>query len=136
MIPGLRYHRSMPVVRISGLPQASGVDRGAVLRRLCVRLAEVDGVEPRHWWATWQDVAPDAYLEGEIQAPAVQPGESHPPIVEILAFAGRDAALVEQLLTVTSEVLGTGLAMEAGNVFVIWTELLAGRVSTGGVVRR
>lgn len=131
-----RYHRSMPVVRISGLPQAAGIDPGSVLKRLCLRLAEVDEVEARHWWATWQPVAPEAYVEGDVQAPAVQPGASHPPIVEILAFAGRDAELVERLLTVTSETLNDGLGMEPGNVFVIWTELQPGRVSTGGVVRR
>ena len=126
----------MPVVRISGLPQAAVVDQGSVLARLCLRLAEVDDVEARHWWATWQPIAPDAYVEGDVPAPAVQPGASHPPIVEILAFAGRDAKLVERLLTLTSEILGNGLGMEPGNVFVTWTELQPGRVSTGGVVRR
>lgn len=50
----LRYHRPMPVVRISGLPQPPGVDLGSVLKRLCLSLADVDGVEARHWWATWQ----------------------------------------------------------------------------------
>jgi hypothetical protein len=126
----------MPVVRISGLPQAPGVGTGTVLRRLCLRLAEVDGVEPRHWWATWQPIAPDAFVEGDVQAPAIQPSASHPPIVEILAFVGRDAEVIEQLLTVTSEILADGLGMDAGNVFVIWTELLPGRASTGGIVRR
>jgi phenylpyruvate tautomerase PptA (4-oxalocrotonate tautomerase family) len=125
----------MPVVRISGLPQATDAHRGSVLKRLCLRLAEVDGVEAHHWWATWQPIAPDAYLEGDVPAPTVQPGASHPPIVEILAFAGREPALVERLLTVTSEILGDGLGMEPGNVFVIWTELKPGRVSTGGLVR-
>ena len=125
----------MPVVRVSGLPQGLGIDPGPILKRLCLRLAEVDGVEARHWWATWQPIAPDAYVEGDVAAPAVQPGASHPPIVEILAFAGRDAALVERLLTATSEILGEGLGMESGNVFAIWTELQPGRVATGGVVR-
>jgi hypothetical protein len=126
----------MPVVRVSGLPQRPGVDLGPILKRLCLGLAEVDGVEARHWWATWQPITPDLYVEGNVQAPEVQPGASHPPIVEILAFSGRDAALVERLLATTSEILGEGLGLEAGNVFAIWTELQTGRVSTGGVVRR
>ncbi|MDP9468684.1 MAG: tautomerase family protein [Chloroflexota bacterium] len=125
----------MPVVRISGLPQAPGVDPGSVLGRLCLRLAEVDGVDARHWWATWQPISPDAYVEGDVPAPNVQPRASHPPIVEILAFAGRDPALVERLLMVTSEILADGLGMAPGNVFAVWTELQPGRVSTGGVVR-
>ena len=126
----------MPVVRVSGLPQEPGVDPGSVLKRLCLQLAEEDGVEARHWWATWQSIAPDLYVEGSVHAPDVQPGASHPPIVEILAFAGRDAALVERLLTTASRILGEGLGLEAGNVFVTWTELQPGRVSTGGGVRR
>lgn len=96
-------------------------------------------------WTAWRPVtggrpgspiAPDAYVEGDVQAPPVQPGASHSPIVEILAFAGRDAALIERLLTATSQILGDGLGMESGNVFAFWTELRPGRVSTGGVVRR
>lgn len=136
MTPRLRYHRPMPVVRISGLPQAPGVDPRGVLKRLCLRLAEVDGVEARHWWATWQPIAPDAYVEGDIAAPDLQPGASHPPIVEILAFAGRGPELIERLLTVASKVLSDGLGMEPGNVFITWTDLPPGRVSTGGTVRR
>ncbi len=132
----LRYHRSMPVVRVCGLPQAPGVDPGSVLKQLCLRLAELDGVEARHWWATWQPIDPDAYVEGDVGAPAVQPGASHPPIVEILAFTGRNAMLIAQLLTATSEILAAGLDLEPGNVFVAWTELQPGRVSSGGAVRR
>ena len=126
----------MPVVRVSGLPQSLGTDVGAILKRLCLRLAEVDGVEARHWWATWQPIAPDAYVEGDVNAPATQPGASHPPIVEVMAFVGRDAALVERLLTVTAETLAAELGMEAGNVFAFWTELQPGRISTGGQIRR
>lgn len=125
----------MPVVRVSGLPQAPEVDLGAVLKRLCLRLAELDGVDASHWWATWQPIAPGAYVEGDVQAPPTQPRDTHPPLVEILAFVGRDAMLVERLLTATCEVLAEGLAMDAGNVFATWTDLPPGRVSTGGAVR-
>lgn len=126
----------MPVVRITGLPQMPGLEIEAVLARLCLRLAEVEGVDARHWWATWQPIDPYAYLEGDVPAPPSQPVDSHPPIVEILAFAGREPALVEELLRATSAVLADALSMESGNVFVIWTELIGGRVMSGGEVRR
>ena len=126
----------MPVVRVSGLPQAPEVDLGVVLKRLCLRLAELDGVDASRWWATWQPIAPEAYFEGDAQAPPTQPRDTHPPLVEILAFVGRDPMLVERLLTATCEVLADGLGTDPGNVLATWTDLLPGRVSTGGSVRR
>jgi len=126
----------MPVVRISALPQQPTPDVTALLQRLCVRLAEIDEVEARHWWATWQPIQPGAYVEGAVTATSTQPRMSHPPQVEIQAFTGRDPARVEQLLEAAAAVLAEGLRMEAGNVFVTWTELQPGRVFTGGEIRR
>lgn len=126
----------MPVVRISALPQQPALDVTAVLERLCLRLAEIDGADPRHWWATWQPIQPGAYLEGSVAATSTQPGASHPPLAEIQAFAGRDPAVVEQLLEAAAAVLAEALGMEPGNVFVTWTELQPGRVFTGGAIRR
>jgi phenylpyruvate tautomerase PptA (4-oxalocrotonate tautomerase family) len=126
----------MPVVRISALPQQPAAEITALLQRLCVRLAEIDDVEARHWWATWQPIEPGAYVEGEVAATSTQPRISHPPLVEIQAFTGRDPRRVEQLLEAAAAVLAEGLRMEAGNVFVTWTELQPGRVLTGGEIRR
>jgi len=60
----------MPVVRISALPQQPATDVTRLLQRLCLRLAETDGVEPRHWWATWQSIepAPDLRAAWEVAA--------------------------------------------------------------------
>ena len=57
----------MPVVCISGLSQPSSVDVTSALTRLCLRLAELDGVEARHWWATWLPIARDNYVEGDVR---------------------------------------------------------------------
>lgn len=126
----------MPVLRISGLPQAPGADVKGTLQRLCVSLAELEGVDARHWWATWQPIDTASFVEGDVSAPAEQPTASHPPIVEILAFRGRDPELIERLLAATVGIVADGLGLDPGNVFAFWTELQPGRVSTAGQIRR
>jgi len=126
----------MPVVRISGLPQPPGVDVTRTLQRLCVELAQLDGVEARHWWATWQSIDPAIYVEGDVPAPAEQPTSTHPPIVEVLGFRSRDPELVERLLAASVEIVAEGLRVDPGNVFAFWIELQPGCVSTGGQIRR
>jgi len=126
----------MPVVRVSALPQQATTDVTGLLERLCLRLAEIDEVEPRHWWAIWQPIAPGDYVEGSVAATSSQPRISHPPLVEIQAFTGRDPARVDALLEAAAQILADGLQMEPGNVFITWTELQPGRVLTGGAIRR
>ena len=126
----------MPIIRISALPQQPAAEVTNLLQRLCVCLAEIDEVDARHWWATWQPIQPGAYVEGAVAATSAQPRISHPPLVEIQAFTGRDPTRVEQLLEAAAAILAEGLRMEAGNVFVTWTELQPGRVFTGGAIRR
>ncbi len=125
----------MPVVRISALPQSPDVDLATVLKRLCVQLAEVEGGEPRHWWATWQTIEPGHFVEGDVEAD-VQPAASHGPIVEIQAFTGRSPELIEAVITAAADLLAAELHLEPGDVFITWTELQPGRVHTGGDIRR
>jgi phenylpyruvate tautomerase PptA (4-oxalocrotonate tautomerase family) len=126
----------MPVIVIAGVAQKPEIDISAVLTRMCTRLADVEGTESRHWWGTWQPLAPGAYVEGSEPSPAVQPPATHGPIVEIRAFTGRSPELIERLITAAADTLARELDLEPGNVFVTWTELQPGRVSTGGQIRR
>ncbi len=126
----------MPVVLITGVAQPPALAMPSVLARVCARLAEVDGAEPRHWWATWQPLPAGAYVEGNAPSPAAQPSATHGPIVEIRAFTGRSSDLIEALIAAAAETLARELHLEPGNVFVTWTELQPGRVSTGGQIRR
>jgi phenylpyruvate tautomerase PptA (4-oxalocrotonate tautomerase family) len=126
----------MPVIVISAVAQKPDVDISKVLARVCERLAEVEGTEPRHWWATWQPLAAGAYVEGGEPSSAVQPPATHGPIVEIRAFTGRSSELIESLIAAAADTLALELDLEPGNVFVTWTELQPGRVSTGGQIRR
>lgn len=126
----------MPVVVIAGLSPSPDVALSTVLSRLCTRLAEVEGVEPRHWWATWQPIEAGGYVEGDVPGPATQPKATHGPIVEIRAFTGRSPELIEALITSAADTMVRELRLEPGNVFVTWTELQPGRVATGGEIRR
>jgi hypothetical protein len=64
---------------------------------------------------TWETV--DAYVEGGV-APAVQPVDTHPPIVTVLAGA-RPPDVVSRMLRAVGDELG----LEPGNVFVTFDEV-------------
>jgi phenylpyruvate tautomerase PptA (4-oxalocrotonate tautomerase family) len=121
------------VIRISALPQADGVDVAAALRAVTRELAALLG-EPAHGtWATWQELPPGRYAEGE-HAPERQPRDTHPPLVRLLAFEGRGQEQVEAMLNCVAETLARALELEPGNVFVLFEEGRSGRVYDGGAV--
>ena len=121
----------MPIVQIEALPQAPGVDVAQALRTLCGQVAELLGEEPSGTWATWRTV--EHYVEGS-DGPATQPVSTHPPIVRVIAYEGRDRGRVAELLVRTAEVLAHELRLEDGNVFVLYDEAQPGRLYTGGEV--
>lgn len=125
----------MPVVHLRALPQPAGVDVTAAARRLCVELARITGGAPKSFWATWETLEPGRYVEGDTPA-TVQPRDTHPPLVEIVAFEGRDEAEIERILRAVADVLCDALGLEPGNVFATYTEARSGRVFSGGAVRR
>jgi hypothetical protein len=92
----------MPIVEISALPPADGIDIPSALGHVTSRVAAYLGEEPRGTWAIWRPVPPGAYAEGA-DAPATQPLATHPAIVDV--FAGhRDD--VSGLLREVGRVLG------------------------------
>jgi phenylpyruvate tautomerase PptA (4-oxalocrotonate tautomerase family) len=106
-----------------------------VLRRSSVRLAELE--EPSHAIGGRPGSRSSrALTEGDVAADTVQPPDSHAPIVEILAFTGRSPEVIEALIAAVADTLVTELHLAPGNVFITWTELQAGRVFTGGEIRR
>jgi phenylpyruvate tautomerase PptA (4-oxalocrotonate tautomerase family) len=123
----------VPVIQVEALPQALGVDVEQALAALCAEVAAVLGEEPRGTWATWRTL--ERYVEG-IDGPAIQPSSTHPPLVRVIAFEGRPAELVAELLRCVARVLAGELRLEEGNVFVVYDEALRGRLFTGGSVRQ
>jgi phenylpyruvate tautomerase PptA (4-oxalocrotonate tautomerase family) len=129
-------NRPMPVLRISGLPQREGVDVEGALRAVATAVAALLDEPPHGTWATWEAIPPGSYVEGGDGA-SVQPPSTHPPLVRLLSFEGRVEEQIEAMLACVADVLARELQLEPGNVFVVYEEVLAGRLSSGGrVVRR
>jgi phenylpyruvate tautomerase PptA (4-oxalocrotonate tautomerase family) len=125
----------MPVVRISALPQRGGHPPERALAAVTHALADLLDEEPSGTWATWHEIPAGRYVEGG-DAPAFQPAATHPPLVEVVAFAGRPPELVGRMLETVADVLVRELELEPGNVFVRYVEATAGRLYTGGSIMR
>jgi len=123
----------MPVIRISALPQKDESIIPAVLSGLCRAAARILGCPPRTVWATWETLKEGHYVEAD-SAEALQPRDTHPPLVEVFLREGRPADVREQLLTSLASELCRGLGLEEGNAFITVRELKSGEVYTGGSV--
>ena len=128
------YGWQMPIVQVTALRQRVGIDLGDVSRAIAAAVGAELGADPAGTWVTWQTLDPGSYREGLDSAPAVQPGATHPPLVRISAFEGRPPELVERVLSAVAGTLVRELGLRPGNVFVVWDELPAGRVHTGGTI--
>ena len=121
----------MPIVQVEALPQAPGVEVEQALATLCGEIAALLGEEPSGTWATWRTL--EHYVEGSV-GPLVQPASTNPPIVRLIAYRGREPAVVAELLRRTAGVLVRELRLEEGNVFVVYEEAQPRRLFTGGEV--
>jgi hypothetical protein len=122
----------MPIVQVTALRQPVGVDIDAVSRAIVLAVsAELDD-DPSGTWVTWQTLVPGGYREGVDDAPSEQPAATHPPIVRVNAFEGRPPDVVARVLSAVAGTVARELGLEPGNVFVVWDDLVAGRLHTGG----
>jgi phenylpyruvate tautomerase PptA (4-oxalocrotonate tautomerase family) len=121
----------VPIVQVEALPQAPGVEVEPALAALCGEFAALLGEEPSGTWATWRTL--EHYVEGS-DALSVQPPSTHPPLVRLIAYRGREPAVVAELLRLAADVLVRELRLEDGNVFVLYEEAQQGRLYTGGEV--
>jgi len=123
----------VPIVEIRALPQP-GVEIESVLAAVTHELAALLGEEPRGSWAIWEEIEAGRYSEGG-DAPPLQPRSTHPPLVRVSGFEGREPALVTRMLETVAVTLARELELEPGNVFVRYEELRSGRLYTGGGAR-
>ncbi len=121
------------MIEIRALPQRAAVDLGRVLASACQAVAAVLDEPASGTWATWETIPPGWYSEGG-DAPAVQPHSTHPPLVRVSGYQGKEPHLIEAILTAVAEALADGLGIAPGNVFVRYEELTAGRTFAGGRV--
>ncbi|MEM9187947.1 MAG: hypothetical protein AAGF12_02130 [Myxococcota bacterium] len=121
----------MPVFDIRALPQREDVDLSHVLRTLCTSVADVAGLASQHVWGTWLTVPGNQYVEGNTPA-SVQPASTHPPLVRLSSFEGKDPKVVEAMLRTAADVLVRELSLDEGNVFIVYDEARSGHVYSGG----
>ena len=81
----------------------------------------------------WRALESGRYAENG-DAPALQPASTHPPLVRVIAYEGRPPEIVARVLVAVAETLVRELGLASENAFVMWDELQAGRVYTGGRV--
>jgi phenylpyruvate tautomerase PptA (4-oxalocrotonate tautomerase family) len=122
----------MPIVQVTALRQPVGVDLDAVSRTLVLAVSRELGEKPSGTWVTWQTLGPGHYREGEDDAPLEQPPATHPPLVRVSAFEGRAPDVVARVLSAVAGTVVRELGLAPGNAFVVWDELQAGRLHTGG----
>jgi hypothetical protein len=125
----------MPIFEIKALPQGPGIDIQAAMKRLCIEIAALMKVSEHQVWATWQIIEPGWFVEGG-KAADIQPPDTHAPIVNLIAFEGRDPALMEQVIMRATDILTSALKLSPGNIYMHFTETLSGRTYTGGELRR
>jgi phenylpyruvate tautomerase PptA (4-oxalocrotonate tautomerase family) len=127
------YRYRMPVVQVTALRQRVGIELGHVSREIVLAVSRELDSDPADTWVTWQTLDPGAYREGEGEPPPPeQPPATHPPLIRVSAFEGRSPDLVARVLSAVAGTVVRELGLEPGNVFVVWDELEAGRVHTGG----
>ncbi len=125
----------MPVLQIQWFEPPPGVSVGQVLASVNARVADELGCEPAQVWSTWSTIEPGRYAEGDDVADGPRRA-THPPIVRLLAFEGRDERAIESALMAAAHTLAEGLGLDPDAPFVVYDEIGSGRVFTGGSVRR
>lgn len=121
------------MLEVTALPQPSDVDTARVSQALSEALAGLLGEEPRGTWVVWRTLAPGAYAEHR-DAPSLQPADTHPPLVRVMAAPGRPPLVVAAALRLVAETLVRELALAEGNALVRWDEAEPGRLYAGGRV--
>lgn len=125
----------MPILHIKALPQSESARIGPALKRTTVAISEIYGCSPSNVWATWDEVTPGWYVEGENEA-SIQSKNTHPPICELICFEGKSPQVIEKVLEIAASTLSKELGIE-NNIFMTYREAKSGQVIAGnGIVRK
>ena len=125
----------MPILHVKALPQKDSSLISPALKKTCFEISKFYDCDPSHVWATWEEINPGWYVEGE-SSPALQPRETHPPIATLTCFEGSNPEEIENLLTIASATLSEHLGLQ-NNIFMTYQEATSGQVVAGnGIVRK
>lgn len=125
----------MPILHIRALPQKDSSKITPALKKTSIAISEVYGCSPQNVWATWEEIKPGFYVEGENDE-SIQPKETHPPICELICFEGKDSQEIEEVLSIAAKTLSSELGIP-DNIFITYREAKSGEVVAGkGIVRK
>ncbi len=125
----------MPILHVRALPQHDESKIGPALEKTCKAIASFYNCDPSQVWATWEEIKPGFYVEGE-QGAELQPQSTHPPIAQLTCFEGSSDKDIEELLKVASSTLSEALSI-GDNIFMTYHEAQSGKVVAGnGIVKK
>lgn len=125
----------MPIVHVRALPQKPGVDVTSALKLVCCDLAAFLGIPDQDVMGTWQTQELGKYVVGKAEAHG-QPENTHPPMVQVFDFEGRPPQQVEQIILRIAKTLSAALGINPANLFITYSEAVAGRTYSRGQIRR
>ena len=125
----------MPVIEINALPQKSHVNIEQTVKNVALAVAKAIGVPSQKVYCTWNEIGKNHYAAGEL-AVAMQPDDSHPPVVRLTLFEGRTPALIEAAINAIAEELQKAMKTSEKNAFISYAEAKSGQIFTGGQVKR
>jgi len=125
----------MPILHVRALPQADSAKVQTALAKTCIAIANIFDCDPKHVWATWEEIKSGFYVEGDTGADN-QPQETHPPIAQLTCFEGKSPEQIEKILLVAAQTLSEELGIP-NNIFMTYNEAKSGQVVSGnGVIRK
>ena len=118
-------------MQVTALRQRVGVDLDVVSRAIADAVSRELGEEPSGTWVTWQTLPPGAIARVSTMHPSTSPMR---PIRRSCGSAPSRAGrrVVARVLSAVAGIVVRELGLQPGNAFVVWDELRAGHVHTGG----
>jgi hypothetical protein len=120
----------MPMITVNTLPLDAGVDKGSILKKLVSALAAAIDAPEEKIFAGWNTY--DSFVDS-MDAKTNFSSSSHPPIVKIDLFEGREETKKDKALNAITATIKTELDF-AGNPFVYMTDIMSGHINTGGKI--
>ncbi|MBC76093.1 MAG: hypothetical protein CME64_08760 [Halobacteriovoraceae bacterium] len=122
----------MPILHVKALPQKDSSKIAPALKKTCRAIAEFYECKPEHVWATWEELRPGLYFEGENSVDN-QPVNTHPPIATLTCFELDDPERIEKLLLIASKTLSEALGL-GDNMFITYQKAKSGEVVSGNKI--
>src|SRR5688500_8634738 len=99
----------MPILQIRGLPKEEAAVKSMLSAGTVERQKAMD-LRPHYVWGTWKDIPFAHYVEGG-KAIKSRPEDTHPPLVDFLAFEGRPQEKIERAILVAAKVITETLGL-------------------------